>query len=344
MTDPLESIENPRQRELLARVRQMDGAVESSSALRASLPGFKGQKGIYKPAGSTYALWVRQTLRRAYPDKELVVNPDGSWVYDYSPEGRAGTPDMNLDTNRALLRCMKDGVPVGVIRQVPSAKSRLYEVRGLGYVTGFDGRHFRLQGEAIDISQRPTTTPNLRFEPFDKTFPQLSTSLRRIRFERFKVAIRRIYHERCSLCNLGYHLGQAPLALEAAHLIPVEAHGTSKDIRNGVLLCSNHHALFDNYAWTMDEDLRVHVTLDPTFRKSAASNHVLSVEGRRLPNLPDQSLESPAPLAIQFRLDLFEKHQLSRVRRDQARSWARSTGERTTGDATRMSGDNRPRI
>jgi putative restriction endonuclease len=311
MSDPLDSVTSSNRRDQLARLRELDGAIESSRQLREIIPGFKGQKGIYKPAGSAHALWVRQTLRRAYPDKDLVVNPDGSWVYDYAPEGRRGSPDLTLDTNQSLLRCMEDGVPVGVIRQIPASRgARLYEVRGLGYVTSFDGNHFRLQGEPIDISARPVILPaEMKFEPFDRTFPQLSATLRRIRYQRFKLAIRRVYHERCSLCNLGYHLAQAPIALEAAHLIPVEANGTSKDVRNGMLLCSNHHALFDNYAWTMDEDLRVRVTSDQDFRKSAQSNHVLRIEGKRLPNLPDQDLESPDPVAIRFRAELFERNQ-----------------------------------
>jgi putative restriction endonuclease len=315
MPDPLDSVTSALRREQLARIREMDGMIESSTKLREIIPGFRGQKGIYKPAGSDHALWIRQTLRRAYPDKELIVNPDGSWVYDYAPEGRAGHPDMSLDTNRALLRCLEDGAPVGVIRQVPSAGERRYEVRGLGYVTEFDGSHFRLRGEPIDISDRPVRVPSrLQFEPFDRRFPQLSSSLRRSRYERFKIAIRRVYHEKCSLCNMGYHLGQMPLALEAAHLIPVEAFGTSKDVRNGMLLCSNHHALFDNYAWTIDEDLRVLVTADEDFRRSATSNHVLRVEGRRLPNLPDQAFEAPDPVAARYRMDLFGKNEASQGR------------------------------
>lgn len=311
MPDPLDRITDPARRELLSRLRGLDGSVNTSARLRTILPGFKGQKGIYKPRGSEYALWVRQTLRRAYPDKKLVVNPDGSWVYDYSPEGREGQPDMTLDTNRSLLKCMKDEVPVGVVRQVRShSRIRNYEVRGLGYVTGFDGTHFRIQGEPIDITDRPIgSLAAVRFEPFDHVFPELAPALRRIRDQRFKLAIRRVYHERCSLCNLGYHLGQTPLALEAAHVIPVESSGTSKDVRNGLLLCSNHHTLFDSFAWTIDEDLRVHVTSDPDFRRSASSNHVMKAMGEQLPNLPDDLLERPDPQAIRFRMDLFDRNQ-----------------------------------
>jgi HNH endonuclease len=309
--DPLTSIHDKARQGQLSELRRLDGALLSSDQLRATLPGFRGQKGIYKPRGSKYALWVRQTLRGIYADREPVINPDGSWVYDYAPEGRRGQPDMTLDTNRALLKCMEDQVPIGVIRQIPSpAGSRLYEVKGLGYVTGFDGTHFRLSGEPIDFAERPMTEAGvLKFEPFDKTFPLLAMTIQKIREERFKLAIRRVYHERCSLCNIGYHLGHTPLAVEAAHLIPFQEGGTSKDVRNGILLCSNHHALFDNFAWVFDEDLRVQVTRDSDFRNSARSNHVLRAEGQRLTNLPDSSTDNPDPFAIRYRMELFNKHQ-----------------------------------
>ncbi|MDG6935116.1 MAG: HNH endonuclease [Nitrososphaerota archaeon] len=36
-------------------------------------------------------------------------------------------------------------------------------------------------------------------------------------------------------------------AVETSHIIPVGRDGTSKDIRNGVLLCKNHHTLFGSH-------------------------------------------------------------------------------------------------
>lgn len=58
--------------------------------------------------------------------------PDGSWTYGYSPEGRDGRIDMNLDTNRALFHGMENRIPVGVMRQVSGVSgSRAYEVLGL---------------------------------------------------------------------------------------------------------------------------------------------------------------------------------------------------------------------
>jgi predicted restriction endonuclease len=97
--------------------------------------------------------------------------------------------------------------------------------------------------------------------------------------------------------------------LEAAHLIPVEKNGSLSDLRSGLLLCENHHSLFDSYAWTLDREYRVVVTTDPGFRTSAARNHVLAVENQRLPNLPDLTQNRPATEAISWRLDAFYENQ-----------------------------------
>src|SRR2546422_93459 len=78
--------------------------------------------------------------------------------------------------------------------------------------------------------------------------------------------------EKCSLCEVGFRVRGRVLGLEAAHIIPASARGTSADIRNGMLLCRNHHVLFDELAWTPDEDLHVLVIDDDDFKKSAKAN------------------------------------------------------------------------
>lgn len=55
----------------------------------------------------------------------------------------------------------------------------------------------------------------------------------------------------------------------------------------------------------LEEDLRVMVTGDRMFRKSAANNCVLKAEGSKLPNLPEKQHDMPAREAIRFRLDRF---------------------------------------
>jgi hypothetical protein len=307
MSDALDLVTDPVLKAQLRKLRESEGSVLTSLNLRKELLGFGSQKGIYKPSGSPYALWVRQTLRGVYGDQPPVEHPDGSWTYRYAPEGRRDVADMSLATNQSLLKCLSDGVPVGVLLEKEiGVGRRAYEIRGLAFVESFDGTHFRLKGEPIDWDARPvpeTTLPP--FEPFDRNIPQPTQVSRKLRTQRFRWAISQAYHEKCSLCELGFKLRGETIGLEAAHVVPFQVGGTSRDVRNGILLCRNHHSLFDRYAWTFDEDYRVKIAEDKDLRSTALPNHILKLEGKRIPNLPDRRELCPDPIAIKFRMDKF---------------------------------------
>lgn len=307
VSDPVERIAEKRLIDALERIRDMNGSLELSDKLKNVIPGFGTQKGIYKPRDSEYALWIRQTRTGPYPDGEIQTLPDGSWLYRYTPEGTKGSTDLSLSTNRALLKSMEDKVPVGVFIQAELPKTRrTYEVMGLAYVEKFDGSHFIMHGQPINFEEEPMNTSMIApFVPFDKEPPKLSESLRQVRDRSFQTAVRRVYRGKCSLCELGYTFRGEAIGVEAAHIIPVSEHGTSKDVRNGILLCRNHHDLFDRYLWTFDEDFKVMVSEDRDFRKSAATNHVINAEGKRLPNLPVLEYDFPGKEAIGFRLERF---------------------------------------
>ena len=307
--DPLDTVVDPQLRRQLSLIREWYGRTLPSSELQAAIKGFGSQKGIYKPSGSRHALWVRQTAKGVYPDRDLEFRPDGSWTYLYSPEGRIGKTDLALDTNKALLRASEDRVPVGVFRQVEDEHGKTtYQILGLAFVEGFDGSHFRLRGEGIDIETTPlpeVVVPT--FQPFEVGPAKVSESIRALRDRRFGVVVQQLYHERCSLCNLGFRVRGNSVGLEAAHIIPVEQRGVLADVRNGILLCRNHHALFDTNAWTMDEDLRIRVAPDQSLRRSALPNHLLGAEGKRLPNLPNDRTDFPAAEAVKWRIESFER-------------------------------------
>jgi hypothetical protein len=307
--DPLTTISDESARRLLLRCREWFGQVIPSSELQHRVKGFGGQKGIYKPSGSKYALWIRQTAKGAYPDKKLEYRPDGSWTYRYSPEGRAGRTEMSLDTNQSLLACARDHVPIGVFRQASNVDGMTaYEVLGVAYVQSFDGEHFVLQGEPIDEASLPLPE-NLvpTFHVFEREPAHVSNVLRTIRDGRFGIRIRQLYHDRCSLCNIGFRIGSLAVGMDAAHIVPVEKGGVIGNLRNGILLCKNHHALFDGNAWTMDEDLAIRVAPDKALRESALGNHILDVEGKRLENLPSNPINYPAVEAIRWRMQEFDK-------------------------------------
>jgi len=85
-------------------------------------------------------------LDERYADKEVERRPDGSWVYPYFQESfDPAQRDVN-DTNRGLLRCMKDGVPVGVLVQTKSKPRSEYLVLGLALVREWQAGYFILEG------------------------------------------------------------------------------------------------------------------------------------------------------------------------------------------------------
>lgn len=308
MEDPVAGISDKTFANQLYKIREKIGSLVPSSELQNEILGFKTQKGIYKPRDSEYALWIRQTVRGIYPDKKPDYLPDGSWYYRYTPEAKNGETDLSLSTNKALMRAIEDKMPVGVFiqREIPGSE-RTYEVLGLAFVEEFDGTHFVIHGEPIDFNSIPARRDRIPpFVPYDTPTSRLSETLVKQRISAFQTGIRRVYHEKCSLCEIGYHFKGQPIGIEAAHLIPFGNNGTSKDLRNGILLCNNHHALFDRNLWAFDEDYRVVVKEDRLFRNSALNNHLLKAEGKRLPNLPDNEFDFPANEAIRFRLDHFE--------------------------------------
>ena len=306
MVDPVTNVKNQRHRLQLLWVRAHVGDLLTSRELREKLDGFKAQMGIYKPSGSGHALWVRETVKGPYPDEPPKRSAaDGNWTYRYSPEGRQGQPDMSLPTNKGLMRCMDDEVPVAVLRQTPSSSGRAtYEILGLALVEGYDSSHFHLRGLPMDSQKEPAKAGDIPFVSFEEK--RVSTAERQIRNARFAQEVRIAYRDRCAACAIGFHVGPKVVGLEAAHIIPANKRGTSVDVRNGLLLCANHHALFDAHGWAVDEDLRVLIANDKAFRESAEPNHILRIEGKKLPNLPEKASFWPAAEAIRYRLSAFQ--------------------------------------
>lgn len=103
-------------------------------------------KGIYKPCWSVYALSVREVLDRPYPDRAPERHPDGSWTYCYCQENRNGYNPDDQYTNRGLMACMRDHVPVGVMRQISGRPSVQYEVLGIALVAEWKKEFFFLKG------------------------------------------------------------------------------------------------------------------------------------------------------------------------------------------------------
>lgn len=103
-------------------------------------------KGIYKPKWLPYALSVRESLGEYYPDREPRIRPDGTWQYLYFQENQDPSARDSEYTNRAMMACMRDRIPVGVMRQTRPKPHPQYRVLGLALVTEWKDGYFVLEG------------------------------------------------------------------------------------------------------------------------------------------------------------------------------------------------------
>jgi hypothetical protein len=216
-------------------------------------------KGIYKPQGNEYALSVRQTLDSPYADKDVEYRADGTWVYPYFQENPDPSQRDNEFTNRGLVRCMQDGVPVGALLQVKPKPGVEYQVLGLAQVVNWLNGYFILEGLAPDGSLgssragRPDAARDRAlatalaptsdgFEPFsieDLRRRSLEQVVQRRGQARFRAALIEAYHGQCAISEC-----DAVEALEAAHIAPYRG-DQSDHPQNGLLLRADLHSLFD---------------------------------------------------------------------------------------------------
>lgn len=211
-------------------------------------PNFKlvhRPKGIWKPANWDYALSVRETLSSTYTDVPISNKSNGDWDYLYHEETGGAA------RNNGLIRCMEDGVPVGVLIQQTGKPYVTYWVVGLGRITQFDGNWFSIeQWESASIGDPAIAdTEMARYETLQNEFDPADVEQDRdVRLQAMRVRhgqglfrsqLLKAYKKRCAFTNYS-----AVEALDAAHIIPYDGRVTNHPT-NGLLLRADIHKLFD---------------------------------------------------------------------------------------------------
>lgn len=209
-------------------------------------------KGIHKPSGWRYALSVRQVLSGPYADLEPAKRADGSWTYKYFQEGQDPADRDRYFTNRALIACQNDVIPVGVLRQTRGKPNVKYNVLGLALVRDWQDGYFTFEG-IVDSS---STTPVISVDVNNSNFDPLSYEDARRRIIAaivlrqgqgpFRTRLLEAYARRCAITD--YDVVET---LEAAHIIPFKGEHTNVPT-NGLLLRADLHTLFDLGLITVD--------------------------------------------------------------------------------------------
>jgi putative restriction endonuclease len=253
-------------------------------------------KGIYKPHYTDYALSVRQTLNGPYADKEVYHRPDGSWVYSYFQENPNPAQRDQEATNRGLMQCMADGVPIGVLLQVKPKPGVEYDVLGLAVVSEWRDGYFILEGfsrdgnitanqfdpDAAHDRARAETSPIEDFDPrgvTDARQRQLTQVVRRRGQARFRAALLQAYGRKCAITGC-----DGADALEAAHISPYRGGDTNR-VQNGLLLRADLHTLFDLGLLAVDP-----TTTKVILASSLRETSYAEFDGRRLAVPSDPAL------------------------------------------------------
>ncbi len=258
------------------------GHVISWSDIKAEVDnGFRlvnQAKGIYKPHYTDYALSVRQTLDGPYADKEVIRRADGSWVYPYFQENPDPSQRDREATNRGLMKCMQDGVPVGVLMQTKPKPGVEYRVLGVASVAEWEAGYFILEGfsnsgasrfneigvDAAYDQARAETATGAGFsldQITDQRVRQMLEVIQRRGQSKFREKLVAAYRGRCQVtgCN-------AVEALEAAHISPYMGELTNH-VQNGLLLRADLHSLFDLGLLSIDPT-RMQVVLSDRLRET----------------------------------------------------------------------------
>ena len=154
------------------------------------------------------------------------------------------------------MKCMSDGVPVGVLLQTKPKPGVEYLILGLATVTEWQAGYFILEGfsdrgqssfeqvrsdaahDRAKASTMVTTDFNVdRIE--DTREKQIAEVIRRKGQAKFWAALISAYKGRCVVTGC-----DALDALEAAHIVPYKGQHTNHP-QNGLLLRADLHSLFD---------------------------------------------------------------------------------------------------
>jgi len=215
-------------------------------------------KGIYKPSWSRYALSARQVLNSRYNEMGPYPREDGTWSYGYFQENDDPEARDSEFTNRGLMLCWRDAVPIGVMHQTRPRPAVRYQILGLALVVGWDGGYFFFEGfgpnylahpggtrteiELLAAEQQRLAVESRSFDPtgiIDSRQKVLAQIVRRRGQKEFRERLLAAYGRSCAITGC-----DAVEALEAAHIVPYQGDDTNS-IQNGLLLRADIHTLFD---------------------------------------------------------------------------------------------------
>ncbi|MBV1913890.1 MAG: HNH endonuclease [Pseudomonadales bacterium] len=150
---------------------------------------------------------------------------------------------------------------------------------------------FEAQDSIATLSKRLIDNPDNADQVYQKV------KARGIAQQVFRSALLKAYNGKCAICELSYKE-----ALEAAHILPWTRCSVSERISpcNGILLCSNHHHLFDSGLIRISVDYEISISNNKS-RATKTDNSSVSVYDGKFLILPKESKLKPSKALIEER-------------------------------------------
>ena len=208
-----------------------------------------------------YALSVHSEGTIRYDDNEVLHRPDGTWIFDYCAQAPKQGKQTVTYYNEALMNCLDDGLPVGVMVKHPKGG---YDVLGLAYVEKFNAltQMFTFHGpvnaqtdasgafafpDAAELKPAGMDELKRMEKVLGKATPGTEderaiafvAQVRREGQQRFRRLVEEAYGGACAISGVS-----VPQALQAAHIDPYRGK-KSQIVTNGILLRSDIHLLYD---------------------------------------------------------------------------------------------------
>jgi len=236
------NIELDRRNNLWDEMLQNNSAKRITPQMLRDLKVYGGAAGIWKdtdltgqytPDGKGITVSVLHT-GTSYPDD---LFEDGI-IYHYPHTTRH--PSFDKNEIEATKNSKRLGVPLFVITHNESNQSLRDVKRGWVEMWDDDAEEFLITFSEEQPEVAPTLNEETPFVAFENASHRRRAMVRtRPNQGRFRIGVFVRYGCKCAVCEID----NAKL-LDASHLIDKEFEG-SDDVRNGLVLCKNHHTAFD---------------------------------------------------------------------------------------------------
>ena len=232
------------------------------------------QVGIYDKGGLAHSIRFDTSKHGEYPDQWI---KEGE-VLGYIGQGKDGNQTIDSRWNKAMINSMKKGHSIKVFETIPKSSPRKYIYHGEWHVIDYKyeyapsgrrlvkfivSKYLRDELKVDEDTREKVSNLNNDFSivGFDVAEPpeRCEAKVNRIIRDTHKAnKLKELYDWECQICSQTLPKGNGNLYAEVHHVQPLGGnHEGIDDYSNMLVLCPNHHTLFDLGIIGIDDNFEI---------------------------------------------------------------------------------------